>query len=697
MSTEPEDDLEATAELPQLDMQAASIRYAADGTDATDYLPAPLHAGRVRPAQTEMAGDSHGIDSTGGWPTIDELISVRDKIVDLEAALVDAELKTARLDKQHQELQAAHAALVSREAEIARDRDRLDAERVLLVESRQQLRQQFDQHQEEAAGSILALRQQLEQVQQQAAGQQAEQSQRDEQHQSELTLHIGKVERLSAELLNAQVKVRELEAGLQATGRQQAQQEIAAAALARNLTHEMFEKEALRGALVLREQRIAALESASQALQEQLGATEARHVAALAGIEQLQGSVQSHVKHSAELQETLRQTEQRIARLADQLDAEQGRNRTAEQDKERLTRLAAAEHETYESTRKELAGRIAELNSMQEQLGQARADIALLDKRLGDRETQLRERDEVLTAKQQALQAAHDDQAAAHQRETALTDNLTVLQEELMQMQSALQTRIQAHQALELQLDAERLSGQQVQTQRDALHQELLQLHTHRQQRDQFILDQAAELDEAQRSVAEFEAQLQRALALNEEQQMHIATLEAEQAPLRAEYTQQTLLLAQVRQELNAKQAEQGATAQQVEALQQELRQHVQALNAIRHDIHQVAQQSRYRDSELQVRTLVRMDDESVVHLLNKPVMVVGRASDAEICIRSNAISRRHACLRVGRDVVIVEDLGSTNGCYVNGKRIKRQLLKDGDRLEVGDMKFRFATRVSQA
>jgi pSer/pThr/pTyr-binding forkhead associated (FHA) protein len=124
----------------------------------------------------------------------------------------------------------------------------------------------------------------------------------------------------------------------------------------------------------------------------------------------------------------------------------------------------------------------------------------------------------------------------------------------------------------------------------------------------------------------------------------------------------------------------------------------VEAMNAIRRDIHQVAQQSRNRESELQqVRTLVRTDDESVVHLLNKPVMVIGRASDAEISIRSNTVSRRHACLRVGRDVVILEDLGSTNGCYVNGKRVKRQLLKDGDRLEVGEMKFRFTTRVAQS
>lgn len=696
MSTEPEDDLDITAELPQLDMQAAQIRYAADGTDATDYLPAPVHVGGARSSQSRIPVDGLDGDSTSSWPAVDELISVRDKIVDLEAALLDAELKTAKLDKQHQELLAAHVALSAREAEITRDRDRLNVERELLTESRQQLRQQFDQHQAEAASGILGLQQQLDQLRQQVAEQQSEQLRRHEQYQSDLVLRDEKTEQLSAELRSAHERSQEQEVALQAARQQHAEQEIAAAALARNLTHEMFERNALRGTVVLREQRIAALESASQTLQEQLDAAEERHVAALANVEQLQGSVQLHVRQIAELQESLRVAEQRVSRLTEQVDAEQGRNRSAEQDKERLTRLAAAEHETYESTRKELAGRLAELNAVQEQLGQTRAEITLLNKQLADREAQLRERDGLLITKQRALQLATDEQAAAHQRETSLTESLTVLQEELLQLQAALQARTQAHQAVELQLDAERVARQQVQGQLDSLQLELQQAQTHQQQRDQFILDQAAELDEAQRSVAELATQLQRALTLSDEQKVRIAALEAEQEPLRAEHTQQTLLLAQVRQELNAKQVEQGATAKQVEDLQQELHQHVEALNAIRRDIHQVAQQSRYREAELQVRTLVRIDDESVVHLLNKPVMVIGRANDAEICIRSTTISRRHACLRVGRDVVILEDLGSTNGCYVNGKRIKRQLLKDGDRLEVGEMKFRFATRVTQ-
>jgi pSer/pThr/pTyr-binding forkhead associated (FHA) protein len=84
---------------------------------------------------------------------------------------------------------------------------------------------------------------------------------------------------------------------------------------------------------------------------------------------------------------------------------------------------------------------------------------------------------------------------------------------------------------------------------------------------------------------------------------------------------------------------------------------------------------------------------EGVVYLLNKSSMIVGRSDDSDICVESKSVSRQHARLRTSRDAAIIEDLGSTNGCYVNGRRIKRQLLKDGDQLEVGDIKLRFSAR----
>ena len=154
--------------------------------------------------------------------------------------------------------------------------------------------------------------------------------------------------------------------------------------------------------------------------------------------------------------------------------------------------------------------------------------------------------------------------------------------------------------------------------------------------------------------------------------------------------------LQQARQELAAKDLEQGASARQVEALQVELHQHVEAMQAIRRDIHQVAVQTRKDEGGTLLRTLTREDAEGVVHLLNKSSMSIGRGHECDIRLRSSSVSRYHAVLRLSHDAVIFEDMHSTNGCFVNGRRIKRQLLKDGDRLKVGEVPLRFSIRTKQ-
>jgi pSer/pThr/pTyr-binding forkhead associated (FHA) protein len=70
---------------------------------------------------------------------------------------------------------------------------------------------------------------------------------------------------------------------------------------------------------------------------------------------------------------------------------------------------------------------------------------------------------------------------------------------------------------------------------------------------------------------------------------------------------------------------------------------------------------------------------------LRRGQLVIGRSSGCHIVIEDNMVSRRHAELRVTDDAVTVHDLGSVNGIYVNGERVRDQLrLKDGDRLQVG-------------
>lgn len=67
---------------------------------------------------------------------------------------------------------------------------------------------------------------------------------------------------------------------------------------------------------------------------------------------------------------------------------------------------------------------------------------------------------------------------------------------------------------------------------------------------------------------------------------------------------------------------------------------------------------------------------------------VIGRQDGVDIQIVSDEISRRHAELRPTPDGVVVEDLGSANGTYINDRRITRETLKAGDELRFDTIRF---------
>jgi len=67
---------------------------------------------------------------------------------------------------------------------------------------------------------------------------------------------------------------------------------------------------------------------------------------------------------------------------------------------------------------------------------------------------------------------------------------------------------------------------------------------------------------------------------------------------------------------------------------------------------------------------------------------VIGRQEGCDIHINSDEISRRHAELRPTPDGVMVEDLGSANGTWINDRRINREMLKAGDELRFDTIRF---------
>jgi hypothetical protein len=90
-------------------------------------------------------------------------------------------------------------------------------------------------------------------------------------------------------------------------------------------------------------------------------------------------------------------------------------------------------------------------------------------------------------------------------------------------------------------------------------------------------------------------------------------------------------------------------------------------------------------------RYLVRLDDPSApLRVLATERVAVGRTPENDLQVDEHWISRHHAVLRLGPESTIVEDAGSTNGVFVNGRRVRRELLRDGDEVAFGKARFRF-------
>lgn len=92
---------------------------------------------------------------------------------------------------------------------------------------------------------------------------------------------------------------------------------------------------------------------------------------------------------------------------------------------------------------------------------------------------------------------------------------------------------------------------------------------------------------------------------------------------------------------------------------------------------------------------LLKSDDEAgtafTFRILPGNIKTMGRSSGAEFIVDAAMISRLHCRLTAGATELEVVDLDSTNGTFVNGLRVQRAVLKEGDRLRVGRVEFAIA------
>jgi pSer/pThr/pTyr-binding forkhead associated (FHA) protein len=80
---------------------------------------------------------------------------------------------------------------------------------------------------------------------------------------------------------------------------------------------------------------------------------------------------------------------------------------------------------------------------------------------------------------------------------------------------------------------------------------------------------------------------------------------------------------------------------------------------------------------------------------LTKDRTTLGRRPYNDIVIDNLAVSGEHAVLQMSGNEVYLEDLNSTNGTYVNGKAVKKQLLQNADTVEIGKYKIKYVNEVA--
>ena len=90
------------------------------------------------------------------------------------------------------------------------------------------------------------------------------------------------------------------------------------------------------------------------------------------------------------------------------------------------------------------------------------------------------------------------------------------------------------------------------------------------------------------------------------------------------------------------------------------------------------------------ILTLLQGKEKGKSFLLGKPVIRIGR-KEADLILKDPEISRQHCVIQIYGETVIIRDLRSANGTWVNGLAIKEDSLKNEDQLRIGNSILRLS------
>ncbi len=472
-----------------------------------------------------------------------------------------------------------------------------------------------------------------------------------------------------------------------------------------------------RSLLDERDGQIAALEQDLVLREQAQVALEQKFLADMAALETQRGSEKAQVEQEAALyRREVKAAEKRAQKQAYEL-AKQHDARCADLEQQLAAMLAQREQQVGELTAT-LERQLAELRHETQRLASGHeAELAALaaeyDARLAaavvaaaataaaERDAQHRElaqQADALRQEAQVLVTRHAEQVAALavEHEAHLADaqarQALALQESLLGVDARLEALIAERDVLAaaVRSDAEERVAHHVE-QYTALEAQLTEQTADLERTLERVRQEAAEAaEQADRSLAQL-------LATQEALSEALRTAEAERDQLAKDWVSQARQLADLQGQLDERdghlkrtQAEAHASA----ALLGNLQQSIDRLGR-----EGVARPPRMLPSpgvvdepmDTRSRLLVQeMGGMEVGYPLQQRT-TIGRTPDNDIAIDTNFISRHHAVVLVSSRHTIIEDLKSTNGIRVNGRRVSRQLLHDGDLVTIGKSDFRYS------
>jgi chromosome segregation ATPase len=630
---------------------------------------------------------SHDLDSTDELPALDPKayeVATRDRLAD---TWVQPGLKLGEAAEEPRgapegsedplqtavaNLREAQELLVSRGARLA------DVERAL--EEAQRAHASAERRVEQLGAELSQARTAAGQRETERAAAEAEArtaaERRETQHSAELAEVRAAAGRREAELGEELARARAA-AGQQASG---LAEELAAARRAAEQREAQYARE-LAEEKIAAEQRMAAEREAAAETQrtrdlerEQVLAARDRAQSAL------QGDLQEMRDRAASYFESFQSAERRrslfeglLSDLQDEVDAHEGGR----------ARLA-----------RELAGRDVRAGELESDLSHRAARIADLDSQVSTLAAALQQRDVELTR----LRAVEASLSAALEAARAATATVTTRAGEHESALTETRTRVAT---LDAELAAERKRGIELEQELTKVRGEMEEwagaLRTAQLERSGHLASVAsgeARVKQLEERVAE---QVEMLRALQSASDAAIARTHELEADLRAAEDGISRLESQLRSRNTRVSELERANQQWRHTLDESRAAHVatdthQALHEAAHaEAHEGAGVSAPPDGA--TRLLIRSDGErEVVHVLGRKTSV-GRTPENDLQIDAKYVSRHHAVILAGPAHTIIEDLNSTNGVLVNGKRISRQLLKDGDQVTIGRAEYRFAVR----